>query len=445
MLRTDLRTFRDVIDQYYADKGKYPATLEVLVEDDYLRSHPRRPDDQERRDLGDGVRGAQARRRGARRAEGEEAEPGIMDVHSGSARHRLGRPAVQRMVKPARRRRRARRAPAPRGGLQPGHPRSSPSPCSTSWWRRRIPLWRTAIRRDKEEELIFRGLQYAEGDPRLPAALRPPAGAARGADRGQAALHAAAVGRPHHRQARLGAGARRHAGRRRPQQPARRQARRRRRGPTASRRGASGRATGGSDTPDGNVGLGPIRGVRSRSKDESIKMLFGQNRYDQWQFTVELLQGGGVVNVGGAGVPAPAGLRISAKWIGRPFRPGLHRPAMPGARRREPPQPVEPRRRCGADVPVAVRVRRLPHAAGLPLPAPASAGSAGLDLRAAVDGELRAGARRARCWCPPAWCSRSRPGGRGRCGRAAAWRCATASPCPTRRGPSTATTAARWR
>ena len=37
---------------------------------------------------------------------------------------------------------------------------------------------------------------------------------------------------------------------------------------------------------------------------------------------------------------------------------------------------------------VAVRVRRLPHAAGLPLPAPASEGSAGLDLRAAVDGEL---------------------------------------------------------
>ena len=37
--------------------------------------------------------------------------------------------------------------------------------------------------------------------------------------------------------------------------------------------------------------------------------------------------------------------------------------------------------------PVRVRFRRLPHAAGLPLPAPASAGSAGLDLRAAVDGE----------------------------------------------------------
>ncbi len=37
--------------------------------------------------------------------------------------------------------------------------------------------------------------------------------------------------------------------------------------------------------------------------------------------------------------------------------------------------------------PVRVRFRRLPHAAGLPLPAPASPGSAGLDLRAAIDGE----------------------------------------------------------
>src|SRR4030095_1825579 len=40
VLRTDLRTFRDVIDQYYADKGKYPGALDALVEDDYLRLIP---------------------------------------------------------------------------------------------------------------------------------------------------------------------------------------------------------------------------------------------------------------------------------------------------------------------------------------------------------------------------------------------------------------------
>jgi dUTP pyrophosphatase len=36
-----------------------------------------------------------------------------------------------------------------------------------------------------------------------------------------------------------------------------------------------------------------------------------------------------------------------------------------------------------------VRVRRLPHATDLPLPEPASAGSAGLDLRAAIKDEIR--------------------------------------------------------
>ena len=35
-----------------------------------------------------------------------------------------------------------------------------------------------------------------------------------------------------------------------------------------------------------------------------------------------------------------------------------------------------------------VLFRRLPHATGLPLPAPASAGSVGLDLRAAIDSPL---------------------------------------------------------
>jgi general secretion pathway protein G len=39
-LRQDLFLFRDVIDQYYADKGKYPASLEDLTKDGYLRKIP---------------------------------------------------------------------------------------------------------------------------------------------------------------------------------------------------------------------------------------------------------------------------------------------------------------------------------------------------------------------------------------------------------------------
>ena len=39
-LRENLFRFRDLIDQYQADKGKYPASLEALVEDGYLRKIP---------------------------------------------------------------------------------------------------------------------------------------------------------------------------------------------------------------------------------------------------------------------------------------------------------------------------------------------------------------------------------------------------------------------
>ena len=41
----------------------------------------------------------------------------------------------------------------------------------------------------------------------------------------------------------------------------------------------------------------------------------------------------------------------------------------------------------GPDGPLALRIRRLEHGGDLPLPAPASSGSSGLDLRAAVESE----------------------------------------------------------
>lgn len=39
-LRQTLNVVRDAIDKYHADKGKYPATLEALVEQRYLREMP---------------------------------------------------------------------------------------------------------------------------------------------------------------------------------------------------------------------------------------------------------------------------------------------------------------------------------------------------------------------------------------------------------------------
>jgi general secretion pathway protein G len=39
-LKEDLFRLRDLIDQYYVDKGQYPPALDALVEDGYLRKLP---------------------------------------------------------------------------------------------------------------------------------------------------------------------------------------------------------------------------------------------------------------------------------------------------------------------------------------------------------------------------------------------------------------------
>jgi general secretion pathway protein G len=43
VLKEDLFRMRDAIDQYYADKGQYPSTLDALVSDGYLRRLPEDP------------------------------------------------------------------------------------------------------------------------------------------------------------------------------------------------------------------------------------------------------------------------------------------------------------------------------------------------------------------------------------------------------------------
>ena len=43
VLRTDLFRMRDAIDQYYADKNKYPSSLDTLVSDGYMRKIPEDP------------------------------------------------------------------------------------------------------------------------------------------------------------------------------------------------------------------------------------------------------------------------------------------------------------------------------------------------------------------------------------------------------------------
>jgi general secretion pathway protein G len=43
VLKEDLFRMRDALDQYYADQNQYPATLEALVVDGYLRAVPADP------------------------------------------------------------------------------------------------------------------------------------------------------------------------------------------------------------------------------------------------------------------------------------------------------------------------------------------------------------------------------------------------------------------
>jgi general secretion pathway protein G len=74
VLKEDLYRFRDLIDQYYADKGRYPASLEALVEDGYMRRIPSDPI----------TNGADWVTVAAEAEPGTEEEPGVYDVKSAS-------------------------------------------------------------------------------------------------------------------------------------------------------------------------------------------------------------------------------------------------------------------------------------------------------------------------------------------------------------------------
>jgi len=76
VLKEDLFRMRDAIDQYYADKGKYPVTLDSLVSEKYLRSIPVDPFT----NSADTWRSIQSEPDPTN----PTAEPGVYDVRSGS-------------------------------------------------------------------------------------------------------------------------------------------------------------------------------------------------------------------------------------------------------------------------------------------------------------------------------------------------------------------------
>ena len=201
-----------------------------------------------------------------------------------------------------------------------------------------LPYWSSWAKREKEAELIFRGLQYAEAirlfrvrQGRLPTALEELIEV-------EPRVIRQLWPNPMDEEGRWGLlmqGAPSNAG----QQENRRA---RRAGTTNA--GAAGGAGGGALTavppPNEEEGegptVGPILGVYSATPGPSMRVWGGQEDYESWYFTSELIQlrPGNVTD----GRPPP---RLTSEWIGKPFPPGLlenskvQDGSAPGERNRE--------------------------------------------------------------------------------------------------------------
>lgn len=178
-----------------------------------------------------------------------------------------------------------------------------------------LPYWSNWIQREKEEELIFRGLQYAEAirvfrtrfgraPSRLeelievkPRSIRKLWEDPMTDDGKWGILFEGAPG--------TGSGGRLEGG------------------PNA------GRNLVAVPQGEGTVTVGPIAGVYSRSTEKSFKVFLGAQQYDQWRFTYQILASTAGTAAPGSGNVSSYGLK--AQWIGRPFREGVTLPGtLPG-------------------------------------------------------------------------------------------------------------------
>jgi len=84
VLLTNLRALRSSINQFYADKGHYPTSLEALVDDGYLRDIPRDPITHSNETWQLVYEEFDSDTTPAETDLPESGEPGIIDVYSGS-------------------------------------------------------------------------------------------------------------------------------------------------------------------------------------------------------------------------------------------------------------------------------------------------------------------------------------------------------------------------
>lgn len=199
-----------------------------------------------------------------------------------------------------------------------------------------LPAWSGVIRREKEEELIFRGLQYAEAIrifhnrfSRLPVRLeelvevkprsirqlwKEPM-----ADNGKWDL--IFEGMPGGPSRTVGGD----PSVNNPDEPE---------GGEDSGNGRGGKPGFGGPQKGDTVAVGPILGVRSRSGKASFLTFNGKQRYDEWQFTEIMIR---QIMQGQSGTPLtqPGGFNeamvgkgqgppdLSVRWIGRPLPANL--------------------------------------------------------------------------------------------------------------------------
>ena len=83
VLKTNLRTMRDMIDQYYGDKGKYPTSLGALVDEGYVRKLPVDPMTKSTETWIPVYEEIDPDHPPAE-TETDPSKPGIVDVHSGA-------------------------------------------------------------------------------------------------------------------------------------------------------------------------------------------------------------------------------------------------------------------------------------------------------------------------------------------------------------------------
>lgn len=190
-----------------------------------------------------------------------------------------------------------------------------------------LPMWSQLMKREKEAELIFRGWQYAEAirvfqqrHGRLPTRLQElievkPRSIRKlwkdpMTESGEWGLvFQGGVAPPGPGGRELGGGGGLDDGRQD-------------RGPRTPR-------------PGEQRSVGPIFGVRSLSQEESVRVLFDEQSYDAWAFTVEKLASMEISGIAPEGVQRqPAGPNVPMtvggrptlprpQWIGRPFPPGV--------------------------------------------------------------------------------------------------------------------------